>query len=390
MNSSYLPYGKQTVTQQDIDSVIEVLKSPFITQGPKIEAFEKAVSQSVGSLHAIATNSATSALHLACLAVGLGKGDWLWTTPTTFVASANCALYCGANVDFVDIDPLTGLISISELEKKLELAKKRGNLPKVLVPVHLCGTPCDMKYISKLANIYGFIVIEDASHAIGASYEDHKIGNCAFSKITIFSFHPVKIITTGEGGMAMTNDNDLASEMTKLRSHGIVKNQNYFIEEPAGVWSYEQQLLGYNYRITDIQAALGISQLKRLDQIVTERRRILSTYRENLNKSLISLLKVPPNVKTSAHLAVVRLIGLTQENHKRVFEQMREQKIGVQLHYQPVHLQPFYKRMGFKIGDFPESEMYATSAISLPIYPGLTDSSQDRVISTIEKIINNL
>jgi len=379
----FIPYGRQTITEADIAAVVEVLRSPFLTQGPAVPAFEQAVAAKVGARYGVAVNSATSALHIACLALGLGPGDQLWTSPITFVASANCGLYCGATVNFVDIEPSTGLISIESLTAKLEQAEHYGTLPKVVVPVHLTGSSCDMAAIGALAKRYGFAVLEDASHAIGGRYRDEPVGNCRYSAITVFSFHPVKIITTGEGGLATTNDPELARRMAELRSHGIVRDSERFKLEAAGPWAYEQQQLGFNYRLTDIQAALGLSQLQRLDEIIAERNRQLQRYWELLADLPVQLLEVPEEVLSSVHLAVIRLQKTTAEQHRQVFEGLRAAGIGVQLHYTPVHLQPYYRAMGFAEGDFPEAEAYASNAISLPVYPGLHEAEQQRVANTL-------
>jgi len=380
---SFLPYGRQTITDADIAAVEAVLRSPFLTQGPEVPAFEQAVAAKVGAAYGVAVNSATSALHIACLALGLGPGDRLWTSPITFVASANCGRYCGADVDFVDIEPSTGLMSVAALEHKLQQAEQNGNLPKVVVPVHLAGSSCDMETIGALASRYGFAVLEDASHAIGARYRGEPIGNCRHSAITVFSFHPVKIITTGEGGLATTNDPQLAQCMMELRSHGIVREQERFERPAAGPWVYEQQQLGFNYRMTDIQAALGLSQLQRLDAILAERNLQLQRYRELLAELPVQFLNVPEDVLSSVHLAVIRLKQATIGKHRRVFEGLRAVGIGVQLHYSPVHLQPYYRTMGFDEGKFPEALAYASSAISLPLFPGLSTSDQERVAAVL-------
>jgi UDP-4-amino-4,6-dideoxy-N-acetyl-beta-L-altrosamine transaminase len=379
----FIPYGRQTITEADITAVVEVLRSPFLTQGPAVQALEQAVAAKVNARHAVAVNSATSALHIACLALGLGLGDRLWTSPITFVASANCARYCGADVDFVDIDPATGLISMVALAAKLEQAEREGTLPKVLVPVHLTGSSCDMAAIGALSERYGFSVLEDASHAIGGHYQGEPVGNCRCSAISVFSFHPVKIITTGEGGLATTNDPALAQRMAELRSHGIVREPERFEQAPAGPWIYEQQQLGFNYRMTDLQAALGLSQLQRLDEIVTERNRQLKRYRELLAELPVQLLKVPDHVLSSVHLAVIRLQKATAKQHQQVFNGLRAAGIGVQLHYSPVHLQPYYRALGFAKGQFPEAEAYASCAISLPLFPGLRAADQQRVASVL-------
>lgn len=383
----FLPYGRQTITEADIASVDAVLRSSFLTQGPAVPAFERAVAQKVGAAHGVAVNSATSALHIACLALGLGMGDRLWTTPITFVASANCGRYCGAEVDFVDIDPSTALISVTALEQKLEQAARVGKLPKVLVPVHLCGASCDMAAIADLAERYGVAVLEDASHAIGGYYLNEPVGNCRHSAITVFSFHPVKIITTGEGGLASTNDGHLAQHMAELSSHGITKEEVRFERPAPGPWSYEQQDLGFNYRLTDLQAALGLSQLERLQTIVAERQRLLEGYREKLTSLPVSLLKIPANVSSAVHLAVIRLHETDPQHHRHVFEGLRAAGIGVQLHYSPVHLQPYYRRLGFSEGDYPEAEAYARNAISLPLYPGLQDHEQEHVVQALATLL---
>lgn len=383
----FIPYGRHTITDADISSVVEVLRSPNLTQGPTVFAFEKAVAEKVEARFGVAVNSATSALHLACLALGLGPGDRLWTTPTTFVASANCGRYCGAHVDFVDIDPETGLMSVDALQMKLEQAEIDGVLPKVVIPVHLCGTCCDMSSIGALANRFGFSVLEDASHAIGGLYQGKPVGNCRYSAITVFSFHPVKIITTGEGGLATTNDPQLAKRMTELRSHGITRDSNRFERTSPGPWSYEQQELGFNYRITDIQAALGLSQLDRLNVIIEERHRLLMQYRKILLQLPLVFLKIPEDVLSALHLAVIRLSNPCEEYHRSVFEGLRAAGIGVQLHYMPVHLQPYYRRIGYKEGDFPNAELYGSNAISLPLYPGLTDSQQDYVLKALKDLL---
>lgn len=380
----FIPYGRQTITEADIAAVESVLRSPFLTQGPVVPAFEQAVAAKVDASYGVVVNSATSALHIACLALGLGPGDRLWTSPITFVASANCGRYCGAEVDFVDIEPDTGLMSVAVLEAKLTQAEREGKLPKVVVPVHLTGSSCDMAAIGSMAERYGFAVLEDASHAIGGRYRGEPVGNCRHSAITVFSFHPVKIITTGEGGLATTNDPVLAQRMEELRSHGIVREPERFKQPAAGPWVYEQQQLGFNYRITDLQAALGLSQLKRLDEIVADRNRQLQHYQELLADLPLQMLEVPKDVLSSVHLAVIRLQQVTTEQHRRIFERLRGAGIGVQLHYSPVHLQPYYRALGGAEGQAPESESYGQSAISLPIFPGLTIADQNRVVNELQ------
>ncbi len=386
-SESFLPYGRQTISKNDIDAVVEVLRSPFLTQGPAVLAFEQAIAEKVGAAHGVAVNSATSALHIACLALGLGPGDRLWTSPITFVASANCGRYCQAEIDFVDIEPTTGLMSVKALKTKLEASEQKGTLPKVVVPVHLSGTSCDMAAIGALADRYGFAVLEDASHAIGGRYKDEPIGNCSHCAITVFSFHPVKIITTGEGGLATTNSFRLAQQMAELRSHGITKDIQRFERPAPGPWSYEQQSLGFNYRMTDLQAALGLSQLQKLDEVVTERNRQWQRYRELLSDLPVNLLTVPEDVLSSFHLGVIRLTDPDPDHHRYIFEGLRNMGIGVQLHYTPVHLQPYFRKLGFKEGDFPAAEAYATNAISLPLHPGLTNHDQQRVVNTLASLL---
>ena len=387
--SEFIPYGCQQITQDDIDSVIKVLKSSNLTQGPVVPKFEKAISKKVNAKYSIAVNSATSALHLACKALNLTNNDWLWTSPTSFVASANCALYCGAKVDFVDINPLTGLISIEHLEDKLLKASILGKIPKILIVVHLAGTSCDMKSIKTLSDKYNFYVIEDASHALGGKYFDNYVGNCAFSTMSVFSFHPVKIITTGEGGCITTNDKDLARKVVDLRSHGIVKDKSRFLNVPNGPWYYEQQELGHNYRMTDIQAALGLSQLKRLDKIVKRRNDIFKVYKNLIQDLPLYFLSIPPDTYSSVHLAVINLEKPNKELHLKIFNYLKLNNIGVQIHYIPIHLQPYYRRFGFKKGDFPNAESYEFKAISLPIFPNIKEDIPRKVIHLIKNILCN-
>lgn len=382
--TAMIPYGRQEINQADIDAVVEVLRSDFLTQGPAVPAFEKAVASYCGARHAVAVNSATSALHVACLALSVGKGDVVWTTPITFVASANCALYCGATIDFVDIDPRTYNLSMDRLAEKLAQAEKAGNLPKVLIPVHLCGQPCDMAGIHALSQQYGFKIIEDASHAIGGKYRGEFIGNCRYSDITVFSFHPVKIITTAEGGMALTNDAQLAKQMQLLRSHGITRDAADMTHAPDGSWYYQQIELGYNYRMTDLQAALGLSQMRRLDEFIAKRHAIASRYDQMLSGLPLVTPWQHPDSCSGLHLYVVRLqLGNIHKSHHQVFESLREQGIGVNLHYIPVHTQPYYQRMGFKPSDFPVAMQYYAEVISLPIYPSLTEEQQSQVVNSL-------
>lgn len=383
-----IPYGRQDISQVDIDAVLDVLKSDFLTQGPQVPRFEQRVAQHVGASHALAVNSATSALHIACLALGLGPSDRLWTTPITFVASANCALYCGADVDFVDIDPRTYNLCPQALAQKLEQAAREDRLPKVVVAVHLCGQSCDMQAIHALAQRYGFKVIEDASHAIGGKHRDEFIGNCRYSDITVFSFHPVKIITTAEGGMALTNDAGLANRMALLRSHGITRDPAQMTHEADGPWYYQQIDLGFNYRMTELQAALGNSQMARLDQFVARRHQLANRYDDMLADLPVTTPWQHPDSYSGLHLYVIRLqLDKITKTHCQVFEALREQGIGVNLHYIPLHTQPHYQRMGFCPGDFPEAERYYREAISLPMFQTMTEEQQDEVVSVLYRIL---
>jgi dTDP-4-amino-4,6-dideoxygalactose transaminase/predicted nucleic acid-binding protein len=433
-----LPYGRQSISEQDVAAVCSVLCSDFLTQGPKVPEFEKSVTDYCGAKHAVAVNSATSALHIACLALGLGPGDILWTTPITFVASANCALYCGAEVDFVDIDPATYNMSLQALEQKLGQARKAGKTPKIVVPVHMCGQPCDMKAVSALSQEYGFHVIEDASHAIGGRYKGEPIGNCRYSDITVFSFHPVKIITTGEGGMAMTNNPELAKRMQLLRNHGITRDagkygskgvwecgsgkmcgskgvwesgskdmgtskhpyshtsippyantpKHPYVDTPKPAYYYEQINLGFNYRMTDIQAALGISQIKRLDEFVSRRRELAQRYDRLLGNLPLKTPWQHPDGNSAWHLYVIRLgLEKTSLDRRQVFEYLRENGIGVNVHYIPVHTQPYYQAMGFDWGMFPEAEKYYPAALTLPLFPTMREGDQDRVVEALKRIL---
>lgn len=387
-NKISIPYGRQSISAQDIQIVTDVLKSDWLTQGPCIELFERAVADYCGVKYAVAVNSATSALHIACLAAGLGVGDILWTSPNTFVASANCGLYCGAGVDFVDIDPQTYNMSSNELAIKLERAGQKGKIPKVVVPVHFAGQSCEMARIKGLSQQYGFSIIEDASHAIGGSYRDHRIGSCAFSDMTVFSFHPVKIITTGEGGMVLTNSNDLRDKLVRLRSHGITRDQDLMLGDSHGSWYYQQIELGFNYRMTDIQAALGASQMSRLDEFVHRRHIIAKRYDKALADLPLTLPWQHPDTYSSYHLYVIRLkLDATKMTHQGLFEALRGAGIGVNLHYIPVHTQPYYQRFGFKAGYCPEAEQYYREAISIPMYYALKEDDQEYVISTIRQAL---
>jgi len=383
-----IPYGRQDISEADIQAVVDVLRSDFLTQGPAVPAFESAVAARCGVPHAVAVNSATSALHLACLALGVGPGARVWTSPITFVASANCALYCGAQVDFVDIDPRTYNLSVACLEAKLGQAEKSGCLPHVVIPVHLCGQSCEMTRIHELGRRYGFKIIEDASHAIGGTYRNEPIGSCRFSDITVFSFHPVKIITTGEGGMAVTSDARLAKQMLLLRSHGITRDTGEMTRESDGPWYYQQIKLGFNYRMTDLQAALGLSQMKRLDEFIAQRHALFRRYDESLSRMPVVLPWQHPDSYSGLHLYVIRLKrNEIRTTHRAVFESMRAAGIGVNLHYIPVYRQPYYEELGFTAGHCPEAERYYAEAISLPMYPGLTEAEQDRVLRALGRAL---
>lgn len=383
-----IPYGRQDISEEDIQSVVEVLRSDWLTQGPAVERFEQEVARYCGAKYAVAVSNATAALHLACLAAGLKPGDNLWTSPNTFVASANCGLYCGANPGFVDIDPRTYNLSADALEEKLAQAEKQGGLPQIVIPVHFAGQSCEMERIAALGRRYGFTVIEDASHAIGGRYRDATVGSCAFSEMTVFSFHPVKIITAGEGGMILTNRQDHYEKLLRLRSHGITRNPGLMVGESDGPWYYQQIELGFNYRITDIQAGLGASQMQRLDEFVARRRQLAGRYDSLLRDMSLTLPWQHPDAYSAFHLYVVRLrLDLIGKTHRQVFEELRQHEIGVNLHYIPVHTQPYYQKIGFSWGDFPEAEKYYGEAISLPLYPGLTENEQDCVIATLKSIL---
>nr|WP_302981726.1 UDP-4-amino-4,6-dideoxy-N-acetyl-beta-L-altrosamine transaminase [Plesiomonas shigelloides] len=386
-----IPYGRQQISQDDIDAVVAVLQSDFLTQGPQVPAFELALQQATGAQYALAVNSATSALHIACMALGLGAGDRLWTTPITFVASANCARYCGADVDFVDIDPVTYNLCPQQLEKKLKQAQQNGTLPKIVVPVHLCGYPCDMAAIYALSQEYGFHIIEDASHAIGGQYHGEPIGNCRYSDITIFSFHPVKIVTTAEGGAALTNSPELAERMALLRSHGITREPSKMQGESHGSWYYQQIDLGYNCRMTELQAALGVSQMTRLAEFVTRRHQLAQRYHAALHDLPLTLpLFSQQDAYSALHLYVIRLQRSKLNRTRRdIFDALRNAGVGVNVHYIPVHTQPYYQNLGFQIGDYPIAEAYYEDAISLPMFAAMTDQQQDTVIEVLRTILQD-
>lgn len=386
-----IPYARQDIDQTDIEAVVAVLKSAFLTQGPTVPAFELQVANYCGAKYAVAVNSATSGLHIACLAVGVTTGDWVWTSPITFVASANCALYCGANIDFVDIDPHTYNLSITKLADKLAWAKQHNCLPKVVIPVHLAGQSCQMAEIHDLAQEYGFYIIEDASHAIGALYKGQPVGNCQFSDMTVFSFHPVKIITTGEGGMVLTNNQKWYQKLIRLRTHGITRNPELMKGQSHGAWYYQQLELGFNYRMNDIEAALGISQMKRLQDFVNKRRYLAQRYNQLLKDLPILLPSQHPDTLSSWHLYIIRLqlekIEKIALSHRQVFDELRSLGIGVNLHYIPVHLQPYYQDLGFQLGNFPNAEAYYADAITLPLYYQLTESEQDTIVEKLKLVL---
>jgi UDP-4-amino-4,6-dideoxy-N-acetyl-beta-L-altrosamine transaminase len=383
-----IPYGRQDVAADDIEAVVAVLRSDWLTQGPTVPRFEAALATYCGARHAVAVNSATAALHIACRALGLGAGDRLWTSPNTFVASANCALYCGAEVDFVDIDPRTYNMNVDALAEKLEAAEADGRLPKIVVPVHFAGQSCDMARIGVLAERYGFRVIEDAAHAVGAKCRGAPVGNCRYSDIAVFSFHPVKLITTGEGGAALTNDPELAERMARLRSHGITQDPRRMQGEADGPWSYQEIELGWNYRMTDIAAALGISQLRRLDEYVEQRTALAARYHRLLANSGLALPWVDPRCASAWHLYVV---GWNEDAsrlpRREAFVELRRRGIGVQVHYIPVHTQPVFRALGFKVGQFPNAEAYYARALTIPLYPGLAEDQQDAVVEHLAAML---
>ena len=381
-----IPYGRQHINQQDIDAVVEVLQSDFLTQGPVVPAFEQRLCELTTARHAVAVNSATSALHIACLALGVGSGSRVWTSPISFVASANCARYCGADVDFVDVEPDMGNMAIDQLRQKLELARANDTLPQVVIPVHLAGTSCDMQQIQYLANEFGFKIIEDASHAVGATYQGEPVGCGRYSDITVFSFHPVKIITTAEGGAALTNHAELADKMRLLRSHGISRDDTVMTEPSHGPWYYQQLVLGLNYRMTDLQAALGLSQSQRLLSIIQRRQTLVENYQRLLANLPISLPSTEKFSTSAWHLYIIRLTD--KARRKTVFNGLRAAGIGVNVHYIPIHTQPYYQQLGFDWGDFPQAEDFYERIISLPMYPELTSEQQQFIASNLTKLLD--
>lgn len=383
-----IPYGRQDVSESDIAEVVEVLRSDFLTQGPAVPRFEAAVAAHCGAGHGVAFSSATAALHGACHALGLGPGERLWTVPNSFVASANCARYLGAEVDFVDIDLETGCLSLTALAEKLAAAARDASLPKVLVPVHFAGQPCDMAEIAALARSYGVRVLADAAHAIGATYGGRPVGGEGLSDIAVFSFHPVKIVTTGEGGMAVSDDPELAARMARFRSHGIARAPEELEEPPDGPWSYEQQELGYNYRLTDLQAALGLAQMRRLESFVERRAALAARYDDLLAGLPLQRPLVRPGRTSSWHLYVVRIAEAAPLDRAALFRALRARGIGVQVHYIPIHTQPYYRRLGFDRGDFPAAEEHYRTALSLPLYPALTEAQQDTVVGHLHDLLD--
>lgn len=383
-----LPYGRQWISESDLSAVMAVLRSDWLAQGPVVEKFERRVAEYCGARYAVAVSSGTAALHVGALALGLKPGDSLWTSPNTFVASANCARYCGADVDFVDVDPRSYNLSVEQLAFRLERAAREGRRPSVVVPVAFAGQPCEMARIHALSREHGFAVMEDASHALGARYQGGRVGDGRFSDLTIFSFHPVKIITTGEGGMVLTNRADLYETLVRLRTHGITRDERFLTEPPAGPWYYEQLELGYNYRMTEMQGALGCSQMDRLDEFLARRRALAERYRELLRGLPLTLPWQHPETQSSWHLYVVRLqLDRIAKTHRQVFEELRARGFNVQLHYMPVPGQPYYRRLGFKAGDFPEADQYAREAISLPMFAALTDADQERAADALRAIL---
>lgn len=384
----YIPYGRQDIDEDDINTVVQILKSDWLTQGPVIDEFEQATAALCQAKHAVAVMNATAALHLACMTLELGPGDILWTSPNTFVASSNCALYCGASVDFVDIDEKTYNMSVTALAEKLHWAKQHNKIPKVIVAVHFAGQSCDMKAIRELTAEYDIKLIEDASHAVGGKYQDAMVGSCQYSDIAIFSFHPVKIITTGEGGMLLTNSDEIKQKAQLYRSHGITRDPQLMVGESQGAWYYQQIGLGYNFRITDIQAGLGLSQLKRVDAFIKKRRALAVNYDEALSTLPVITPWQTPDCLSSYHLYPIQImLNVVNKTRKMVFDELRKANIGVNVHYIPVHTQPYYQQLGFKQGDFPICEAYYEKAISLPMHARLTETEQTFIVDTLKSIL---
>ncbi len=382
-----IPYGRQSISEEDIAQVVAVLRSDFLTQGPMVGQFERQVAQDCRAGHAVAVNSGTSALHIACLALGLGPGDWLWTSPISFVASANCGLYCGASVDFVDIDPATGNMDVSLLEEKLAQAAKQGRLPKILVPVHFAGQPCEMEKIHQLGQRYGFRIIEDASHASGAWYQNTPVGSCTYGDMTVFSFHPVKIVTSAEGGMVLTNDSTLATKLRMLASHGITRDATLLSDHHQGLWYYEQQGLGFNYRLSDVHAALGLSQWTKVSAFVARRNALAGAYDSAFARLGVEVLAQQPNRVNSYHLYVIKMPPAAAALRRQAYDALRAAGVGVNVHYIPIHCQPFYRQLGFKPGDFPQAEQFYVRALTLPLFAALTDEEQNQVIAQVERVL---
>ena len=383
-----IPYGRQEIDESDIAAVVKTLQSDYLTQGPAVPAFENAIKTYCGADYAVAVNSATSALHIACLALDVKTSDWVWTSPNSFVASANCALYCGAQIDFVDINVRTGNMCVVALATKLATARQQGKLPKVVIPVHFAGQPCDMAAIHQLSQLYGFRIIEDASHAIGASYLSAKVGNCQYSDVCIFSFHPVKIITSAEGGMALTNDPQVARKMQMLRSHGITSDLTEMTEATHGPWYYQQIMLGFNYRMTDLHAALGLSQFQRIDQFVARRHQLAARYQQLLQDLPVELLQQSPDQYSAYHLLVCLLPTADNEYHQQMVTQLRAKGIVGHVHYIPIHLQPYYQQLGFKAGDFPQAEHYYLRAVTLPLFTTLTDAEVEEIVAVFAELLS--
>jgi UDP-4-amino-4,6-dideoxy-N-acetyl-beta-L-altrosamine transaminase len=379
-----IPYGKHLVNEDDVDAVVEVLRNQFLTQGTVVPKFEQALCEYTGANHCVAVNSATSGLHVACLAAGVAAGDSVWTVPNSFVASANCALYCGATIDFVDIDPLTRNIDISALETKLQHAATQNRLPKALIVVHFSGLSCEMQTIQKLTHLYSIVLIEDAAHGLGGSYQQSKIGSCVYSDMSVLSFHPVKSITSAEGGAVLTNQSQLYQKLQLFAKHGVTKDPSQYQGESHGPWYYQQLELGYNYRLSDLHAALGLSQLSKLDVFIQKRSKLAKVYDNALADLPLKLPVEEPQFKSAWHLYMVELI---QHDRQHIYQQLHDKGVGVNVHYIPIHLQPYYQQLGFKQGDFPVSEHFYQNALTLPLFPSLTDIEQAKVIAVLHEVL---